>query len=117
MYVKGNDRFYYLTLMNENYSHPKRPKNATTENIIKGAYRYLENKDPSLRILASGVTLNFAVDAEKELKKLGISTEIWSVTSFNELYKDGIEVERLNRYENKKVSHMSSHAFQNVCQQ
>ena len=102
MYVKGNDRFYYLTLMNENYSHPKRPKNATTENIIKGAYKYLENKDPSLRILASGVTLNFAVDAEKELKKLGISSEIWSITSFNELYKDGIEVERLNRYENKK---------------
>ena len=109
MYVKGNDRFYYLTLMNENYSHPKRPKNATTENIIKGAYKYLENKDPSLRILASGVTLNFAIDAEKELKKLGISTEIWSVTSFNELYKDGIEVERLNRYENKKsVSYVES---------
>ncbi len=102
MYVKGNDRFYYLTLMNENYSHPKRPKNATTENIIKGAYKYLENKDPSLRILASGVTLNFAVDAEKELKKLGISSEIWSITSFNELYKDGIEAERLNRYEDKK---------------
>ena len=109
MYIKGNDRFYYLTLMNENYSHPKRPKSATTENIIKGAYKYLENKDPSLRILASGVTLNFAIDAEKELKKLGISTEIWSITSFNELYKDGIEVERLNRYENKKsVSHVES---------
>ena len=109
MYVKGNDRFYYLTLMNENYSHPKRPKSATTENIVKGAYKYLENKDPSLRILASGVTLNFAIDAEKELKKLGISTEIWSITSFNELYKDGIEVERLNRYENKKsVSHVES---------
>ena len=109
MYVKGNDRFYYLTLMNENYSHPKRPKSATTENIIKGAYKYLENKNPSLRILASGVTLNFAIDAEKELKKLGISTEIWSVTSFNELYKDGIEVERLNRYENKKsVSYVES---------
>ena len=109
MYVKGNDRFYYLTLMNENYLHPKRPKSATTENIIKGAYKYLENKDPSLRILASGVTLNFAIDAEKELKKLGISTEIWSITSFNELYKDGIEVERLNRYENKKsVSHVES---------
>ena len=102
MYVKGNDRFYYLTLMNENYSHPNRPKSATTENIIKGAYKYLENKDPSLRILASGVTLNFAADAEKELKKLGISAEIWSITSFNELYKDGIEVERLKRYENKK---------------
>ena len=109
MYIKGNDRFYYLTLMNENYSHPKRPKSATTENIIKGAYKYLENKDPSLRILASGVTLNFAIDAEKELKKLGISTEIWSITSFNELYKDGIEVERSNRYENKKsVSHVES---------
>ena len=86
MYVKGNDRFYYLTLMNENYSHPKRPKNATTENIIKGAYRYLGLGDVYKR-----------------------QTEIWSVTSFNELYKDGIEVERLNRYENKKsVSHVES---------
>ena len=87
MYVQGNDRFYYLTLMNENYQHPKRPKNATSKNIINGAYKFLEAKNPSIRILASGVTLNFAIQAEKLLSKMNVIAEIWSITSFNELYK------------------------------
>ena len=58
MYVKNNDRYYYITLMNENYIHPKRPKNATPENIMKGAYCYFKPKQPDFRILASGLTLN-----------------------------------------------------------
>ena len=44
MYVNGNDRYYYITLMNENYPHPSRPKNATKENIMKGAYCFLQAK-------------------------------------------------------------------------
>jgi len=97
MYVEGNDRFYYLTLMNENYQHPKRPKSATSNNIISGAYKFLEAKNPSVRILASGVTLNFAIQAEKLLSKMNVVAEIWSVTSFNELYKGAIESDRNNR--------------------
>ncbi len=97
MYVEGNDRFYYLTLMNENYQHPKRPKSATSNNIINGAYKFLEAKNPSVRILASGVTLNFAIQAEKLLSKMNVVAEIWSVTSFNELYKGAIESDRNNR--------------------
>ena len=79
--------------MNENYIHPKRPKTATPENIMKGAYCYFKAKKPDFRILASGLTLNFALDAQK-IEDFGIELEIWSVTSFNELYKDGIETER-----------------------
>ena len=107
MYVQGNDRFYYLTLMNENYQHPKRPKNATSKNIINGAYKFLEAKNPSIRILASGVTLNFAIQAEKLLSKMNVIAEIWSITSFNELYKGAIESDRNNRLEiNNSPSHV-----------
>ena len=51
----------------------------------------LQNKKPDFRVLASGLTLNFALDAQKKLKEFGMDLEIWSVTSFNELYRDGIE--------------------------
>ena len=86
--------------MNENYIHPKRPKNATPENILKGAYCYFKAKKPDFRVLASGLTLNFALDAQRKLEEFGIELEIWSVTSFNELYRDGIECERNERYFN-----------------
>ena len=98
MYVKNNDRYYYITLMNENYIHPKRPKNATPENIMKGAYCFFKATKPDFRVLASGLTLNFALDAKRKLEEFGIELEIWSVTSFNELYRDGIECERNERY-------------------
>ena len=97
MYVNGNDRYYYITLMNENYSHPAKPKQLKNEEILKGAYKLKENKNMNLRILASGVTLNFALEAEKELKNYDINADIWSITSFNELYREGIEIERQNR--------------------
>jgi len=98
MYVKNNDRYYYITLMNENYIHPMRPKNATPENIMKGAYCYYKSNKPDFRVLASGLTLNFALDAKNKLQEFGVELEIWSVTSFNELYKNGIESERNERY-------------------
>jgi pyruvate dehydrogenase E1 component len=98
MYVQNNDRYYYITLMNENYKHPQKPKGATDENIMKGAYCFSKSKRPSFRILASGLTLNFALTAQKILETYDIQLEIWSVTSFNELYKDGIEAERNMRY-------------------
>ena len=97
MYVNGNDKYYYITLMNENYFHPAKPKKLKNEDILKGAYKLKENKNINLRILASGVTLNFALEAEKVLKDYGINADIWSITSFNELYREGIEIERENR--------------------
>jgi pyruvate dehydrogenase E1 component len=113
MYIKNNDRYYYITLMNENYIHPKRPKNATPENIMRGAYCYFKPEKPDFRVLASGLTLNFALDAQSKLNEFGIELEIWSVTSFNELYKDGIESERQQRYFNSSVEPYVSSIFAN----
>ena len=67
---------------------------------MKGAYCFYKPKTPDFRVLASGLTLNFALDAQKKLKEFGIELEIWSITSFNELYKNGIEHERNERYFN-----------------
>lgn len=106
MYVKHNDRFYYLTLMNENYIHPKRPKEATTENIMKGAYLFSPEKDPDIRLLASGLTLNFTLKAKDILEKMGIKSEVWSITSFNELYKDAIDSERLKLGEERSIPYV-----------
>ena len=94
MYELNNDRYYYLTVMNENYHHPARPKNVTNDMIMKGAYIFSKSKSPSLRILASGLTLNFALEAKDILKEYRVMVDVWSVTSFNELYREGIEFDR-----------------------
>ena len=99
MYEQHKDCFYYLTVMNENYKHPEKPKDATHENIVKGCYRFKINKKSKIRLLASGLTLNFAIEAEAELAEFGINADIWSITSFNELYRGGIETERAKRLE------------------
>ena len=103
MYVQNNDNYYYITLMNENYTHPARPKNATAESIMKGAYKYLEAKEPEVRILASGVTLRFAERAKEILNNLGFQSEVWSITSFNELTRGGIDSDR-KKFIGKKES-------------
>ena len=97
MYVDNNDNYYYLTLMNENYIHPERPKEATDQAIMSGAYKIHESKKSSVRILASGVTLRFALEAKDILKKYNVDADVWSVTSFNELARGGIESDRLKR--------------------
>ena len=78
---------------------------------MKGAYCFFKPKNPDFRVLASGLTLNFALDAQDTLNELGIEIEIWSVTSFNELYKDGIESERNERYFNKSAKPYVSSIF------
>ena len=94
MYVKNNDNFYYLTLMNENYLHPSRPKTATDQAILSGAYLFKKTPKPNVRLLASGVTLRFAEKASKILKSFDIHCELWSITSFNELAREGLSSER-----------------------
>ena len=101
MYVKNNDSYYYITLMNENYHHPKRPKSATNEAILAGAYKFIETKQADVRILASGVTLRFAIEAAENLRKMNIFAEVWSVTSFNQLAKEGLNTERSKFFSHK----------------
>jgi len=90
MYVQNNDNYYYITLMNENYNHPERPKNLKEEEIMKGAYIFKPQKDADVRLIASGLTLRFALEASEKLLEIGIKAEVWSITSFNELARGGI---------------------------
>ncbi|MEQ9618671.1 MAG: pyruvate dehydrogenase (acetyl-transferring), homodimeric type [Deltaproteobacteria bacterium] len=100
MYVEQEDLFYYITVMNETYKQPQMPEGAK-EGILKGIYKLRESglKDADLhaQIMGSGTILNEAIKAQKELEKnYGIAADVWSVTSYKELYRDGLEKERWN---------------------
>ncbi len=108
MYVNNNDNYYYLTLMNENYLHPERPKDLNDEKIMQGAYLFKKEINADVRLLASGLTLRFAIEASEKLLEFGIKTNIWSVTSFNELARGGMISDQQNAYDKKKKSYVES---------
>ena len=85
--------------MNENYSHPEKPK-GSDEGILKGMYLFKEFKNKGkvkVQLLGSGTILREIISAAKTLsEEFGVDSDIWSVTSFNELRKDGMETERWN---------------------
>ena len=97
------DEYYYLTLMNENYTHPEMPEGAA-EGIIKGMYLLTDAGKPKkgelrVQLLGSGTILREAIAAAELLDKdFGVSADIWSCPSFNELRRDGFDVERWNRF-------------------
>jgi len=99
MYQNQEDVFYYLTVMNENYTHPAMPK-GTEEGIIKGMYKFSASKAKAkarVQLLGSGTILREVIAAGELLEKnFGIAADVWSVTSFNELRRDGIDCERWN---------------------
>jgi pyruvate dehydrogenase E1 component len=100
MYAEEQDVFYYITLMNENYVHPPMPK-GVEEGIIKGMYLYQsggKKNKKRVRLLGSGTILREVIQAAGILQKdFEVDADIYSVTSFNELHRDLIEVERHNR--------------------
>ena len=99
MYHKQEDVFYYLTVMNENYTHPAMPKGAE-EGIIKGMYKFSASKAKAknkVQLLGSGTILREVIAAAELLEKdFNIASDIFSVTSFNELRREGIDCERWN---------------------
>jgi pyruvate dehydrogenase E1 component len=99
MYNKQEDVFYYLTVMNENYAHPGMPKGAEA-GIIKGMYKFSASKGKSkakVQLLGSGTILREVIAAAELLEKdFSVAADVWSVTSFNELRRDGIDCERWN---------------------
>ncbi len=103
MYKEGEDIFYYITLMNENYPQPPmpEPRAATREGILRGIYRFQESslKKPKARVqlLGSGTILNEVIEAAKLLEGYGVAADVWSVTSYKALYYDAIEAARYNR--------------------
>jgi pyruvate dehydrogenase E1 component len=100
MVAEQEDIFYYLTLMNENYPHPAMPAGAE-DGILRGMYLLSEgskrSKKPRVQLLGSGTILREAMAAGELLESdWGVIADVWSVTSFTELRRDGIEVERWN---------------------
>jgi len=101
MHEKQENIFYYITTMNENYSHPAMPKNKFVgEGILKGMYLFKEHnkfKKTKIQLLGSGTILREMIAAAEILQKeYQIDSNIWSVTSFNELRKEALEIERYN---------------------
>ena len=98
MYVEQEDVFYYITLMNENYTHPAMPQGAE-EGILKGMYLLKDGGDAAVKVqlMGSGTILREVIAAADLLRNdFGIASDIWSVTSFNELRRDGMEAARHN---------------------
>ena len=106
MYVDQENYFYYITTINENYSHPEMP-NGSEEGIIKGMYKLIEEENADVRLIGSGAILREAIKAREILKKYNITAEVWSATSFNLLRKNGMEVERKNHLNPDKDSELS----------
>jgi len=100
MYEKQEDIFYYITVMNETYVQPPMP-DGSREGILKGIYKLRDSeiKDGKLhaQLFGSGTILNEVLKAQKILEEnYGVAANVWSVTSYKELYRDGLEVERWN---------------------
>jgi pyruvate dehydrogenase E1 component len=94
MVGEQEDVFYYLTVMNENYRHPPMPEGAE-EGILKGMHRVREAEGAKVRLLGSGTILR-EVEAAAELlaQDFDIPAEVWSVTSYTELRREGLAIER-----------------------
>jgi len=92
------DVFYYLTVANENYGHPGIPPDAA-EGILKGLYSFRKKEQAKVQLLGSGPILREVIAAADLLEKdWKIPANVWSVTSFTELRRDGMEAERLRRF-------------------
>lgn len=100
MYVENESIYYYITVMNENYEHPEMPAGAE-DGILKGMYllkKAEDNKKPHVQLLGSGTILREVEKAQQMLKKdFGVEADVWSVTSFNELRREALEIEHYNR--------------------
>jgi pyruvate dehydrogenase E1 component len=102
MLAEQEDVYYYLTLMNENYEHPDMPEGAE-EGIRKGLYLFRKGparrgKRPRVQLLGSGTILREVIaGADLLAEDWGVSADIWSAPSFNELRRDGLRTERWNR--------------------
>lgn len=100
MYEEQEDVFYYVTIMNENYAMPAMPEGAK-DGILKGMYRFKSGSDNSkplvANLLGSGTILNEVIRAAEILEeKYGVSSNVYSVTSYKELRRDALEAERYN---------------------
>jgi pyruvate dehydrogenase E1 component len=100
MLTDQQDVYYYITLLNENYVHPEMPANAR-EGILRGMYLirdgHAQDGRPHVQLFGSGAILREVMAAADLLEKdWKIGSDVWSVTSFNELQRDGVAARRWN---------------------
>lgn len=117
MYEQNESVYYYITVMNENYAQPELIK-GSEEGILKGMYLLEQHKTkgrakkPHVQLMGSGTILNEVREAALLLlNDFGIGSDVWSVTSFNELARDGQRVARwnmLNPDKQKKQAYIES---------
>ncbi|MDH6167471.1 pyruvate dehydrogenase E1 component [Variovorax boronicumulans] len=102
MYAEQEDVYYYITLMNENYTHPGMPEGSEA-GILKGLYQLSDGgktpkKGHRVQLMGSGTILREVMFAAELLKSdFGIASDVWSATSYNELRRDGMAAERWSR--------------------
>ena len=100
MVADREDVFFYLTVMNENYSHPDMPK-GVEEGIARGLYCFAKTARPGkkhVNLMGSGTIFIQAIKAAERLKAdFGVTADLWAAPSFNELARDGADCERWNR--------------------
>ena len=99
MYQEREDLFYYITIYNEDYPMPEMPQ-GSREGIIKGIYKYkaASGAKATVQLFGSGPILNEALRAQDILaEKYGMAADVWSVTSYNELRREALAVDRWNR--------------------
>ncbi|MET0732540.1 MAG: pyruvate dehydrogenase (acetyl-transferring), homodimeric type, partial [Casimicrobiaceae bacterium] len=100
MYAEQEDVYYYLTVMNENYTHPAMPEGAAPS-IIKGMYKFkagaAKSKAPRVQLLGSGTIFREVIEAAEMLRaEWGVESDLWSCPSFTELAREGHAVTRAN---------------------
>ena len=96
MFERQESVFYYITVMNENYAHPALPEGIEVD-IVRGMYLFREVENARVQLLGSGTILREVIAAAELLKEdFDVDANIWSVTSFNELRRDGLECSRWN---------------------
>ena len=108
MYVDQESVFYYLTVMNEQYAMPEMPE-GVQEGILKGLYRFRATSKPDAKLraqlLGSGAILPEVIKAQEILEsKYNVGADVWSVTSYGELYRDGHACERWNMLHPAKLA-------------
>src|SRR5271170_5314285 len=111
MYQEGESVFYYVTMYNEDYAMPEMPE-GSREGILRGIYKFRPAKKgkATAQLFGSGPILNETLRAQEILaEKYGVQTDVWSVTSYTELRRDALSVERWNRLhpaETEKTPHI-----------
>lgn len=109
MYQEEQDVIFYIMAMNEKYTMPEMPK-GVEEGIIKGMYLFksADKGDLKVQLMGSGAILREVIAAAELLANdFGVQSDIWSVTSFCELRREGLAVERANMYSPEKKPHVS----------